>query len=55
MEGRDLDHERAADKAWAVVCQESGWVCRLCGEIPARGVQFEDGICDDCRKMTRNE
>jgi len=49
------DPERETDKAWAVICHESGWVCRICGEVPERGLQFVENLCDDCRKMTRNE
>jgi hypothetical protein len=33
----------------------SGWVCRICGAVPERGQQFTDNLCDDCRKIARNE
>jgi hypothetical protein len=49
------DAEREKDKAWTNLCRESGWVCRICGAVPQRGQQFTDNLCDDCRKIARNE
>jgi len=30
-------------------------VCRICEAVPERGQQFADNLCDDCRKIARNE
>lgn len=49
------DAERQRDEAWANLSVESGWVCRICGAVPEIGKQFTDNLCDDCRKMARNE
>jgi hypothetical protein len=49
------DAEREKDKVWANLCQESGWVCRICGAVPEHGQQFTDDLCDDCRKIARND
>ena len=49
------DAERQKDKAWANLCRESGWVCRICGAVPERGQHFTDDLCGDCRKIARNE
>ena len=49
------DLEREKEKAWGSLCHESGRVCRICGQLPERGQQFVENLCDDCRKMTRNE
>jgi hypothetical protein len=49
------DEEREKDKAWANLCLDTGWVCRLCDAIPKRGKRFENDLCDDCRLLTKNE
>jgi len=49
------DSESKKDEAWATLCQAEGWVCRVCGSVPGRGQRFEDNLCDDCRKIVRNE
>ena len=47
--------EREKGKVWANPCRESGLVCRICGAVPEHGQQFTDDLCDDCRKIARNE
>ena len=47
--------EGEKDKAWESLCRAEGWVCRICGAVPERGQQFTDNLCDDCRKIARNE
>ena len=47
--------EREKDNRWTNLCRESGWVCRICGAVPEHGQQFTDDLCDDCRKIARNE
>ena len=47
--------EREKGKVWANLCRESGLVCRICGAVPEHGQQFTDELCDDCRKIARNE
>ena len=49
------DAERQKDKAWANLCRENAWVCRICGSVPEQGQHFPDDLCDDCRKIARNE
>jgi hypothetical protein len=49
------DSERKKDEAWANLCRAEGWVCRVCGSVPERGQRFTDNLCDDCRKIVRNE
>jgi len=49
------DSERKKDEAWANLCRAEGWVCRVCGSVPERGQRFDDNLCDDCRKIVRNE
>jgi hypothetical protein len=49
------DAEREKDRVWANLCRESAWVCRICGAVPERGQRFTDDLCDDCRKIARNE
>ena len=49
------DPERKKDAAWANLCRAEGWVCRVCGSVPERGQRFMDNLCDDCRKIVRNE
>lgn len=49
----DAEHEK--DQVWANLCRENAWVCRICGAVPERGQQFTDDLCDDCRKIARNE
>ena len=49
------DAEREKDNVWTNLCRESGWVCRICGAVPEHGQQFTDDLCDDCRKIARNE
>jgi hypothetical protein len=49
------DAEREKDRIWANLCRESGWLCRICGAVPEHGQQFTDDLCDDCRKIARNE
>lgn len=49
------DAEREKDEVWTNLCRESGWVCRICEAVPERGQQFADNLCDDCRKIARNE
>jgi hypothetical protein len=49
------DSERKKDVAWEHLCQENGWACRICGTIPERGKQFENGLCEDCRLSIKNE
>jgi hypothetical protein len=49
----DAEHEKG--KIWADLCRESGWVCPICGAVPEPGQQFRDKLCDDCRKIARNE
>ena len=49
------DTEHKKDAAWANVCRENGWLCRICGAVPEQGLQFADNLCDDCRKIVRNE
>jgi hypothetical protein len=51
----DTERARTRDAAWHRVCQENGWVCRICGAVPDVGHLFETELCDDCRKMARNE
>ena len=47
--------ERQKDRAWESLCRQNGWECRICGAVPERGLQFTDNLCDDCRKIMRNE
>lgn len=49
------DSERKKDEAWVNLCRAEGWACRVCGSIPERGQRFPDDLCDDCRKIVRNE
>jgi hypothetical protein len=49
------DFERKKDAAWANLCRAEGWVCRVCGSVPERGQRFTHDLCDDCRKIVRNE
>jgi hypothetical protein len=49
----DAEHDK--DRVWANLCRENAWVCRICGAVPERGKQFTDDLCDDCRKIARNE
>ena len=49
------DSERRKDVAWETLCRENCWSCRICGTIPERGKQFEDGLCEDCRLSIKNE
>jgi len=49
------DNESKKDEAWANLCVAEGWVCRACGSAPERGQRFTKNICDDCRKIVRNE
>jgi hypothetical protein len=51
----DEDAESRKDEAWATLCQAEGWACRVCGCVPERGQRFADNLCDDCRKIVRNE
>ena len=43
------------DKAWVNLCQQSGWVCKICGAVPNVGQRFEDDLCDDCKLRVKNE
>jgi hypothetical protein len=54
LEGSD-DTQRRKDDAWAKLCRENGWVCKLCGSFPEVGKRFEDELCEDCRLQIRNE
>jgi len=47
--------ERKKDEAWANLCRAEGWVYRVCGSVPERGQRFTNDLCDDCRKIVRNE
>ena len=47
--------EREKGKVGENLCRESGLVCRICGAVPEHGQQFTDDLCDDCRKIARNE
>jgi hypothetical protein len=49
------DSENKKDEAWANLCLAEGWVCRVCGSVPERGQRFTNDLCDDCRKIVRNE
>jgi hypothetical protein len=49
----ETEHDK--ERVWADLCRESGWVCRICGAVPEPGQQFQDSLCDDCRKMVKNE
>jgi hypothetical protein len=49
------EEERRKDAAWATLCRENGWDCRLCGAMPERGKQFADRLCEDCRLAMKNE
>ena len=40
--------------AWNEFCMSKGWACRLCGEIPEIGKQFNDNLCEDCQLSLRN-
>ena len=51
----DAAAERERNKTWADLCRTEGWVCKFCGAIPERGQQFNENLCDDCRKIARNE
>jgi hypothetical protein len=42
-------------RVWTELCRETGWVCRICGEIPDFGQEFEGNLCDECRARLRNE
>ena len=53
METDDRDSQK--DDAWAKLCEESKWVCRVCGAVPERGQRFDSDLCGDCQKMLRNE
>jgi hypothetical protein len=50
-----MDAKGDLDRAWTNLCLDSGWVCRICGAVPQRDQRFPDNLCDDCRKMVRNE
>ena len=41
--------------AWANLCRESGWVCKVCGAVPELGKRFDAELCDDCRLQLKNE
>jgi hypothetical protein len=43
------------DQVWTNLCRDRGWVCRICGAMPERGQQLTYDLCDDCRKIARNE
>jgi len=47
--------ERDKVTAWARLCQESGWVCKVCGAIPEVGKRFDRDLCDDCKLRMKNE
>jgi hypothetical protein len=49
------DAERLKDEAWAKLCHESGWVCKICGAVPERGQRFDDDVCGDCRLIIRSQ
>ena len=51
----DEDPEDRKEAAWITLCHAEGWVCRVCGFVPERGQRFADNLCDDCRKIVRNE
>ena len=53
--GNDDAAERERTKRGADLCRAEGGVCKFCGAIPERGQQFTENLCDDCRKMARNE
>ena len=48
------DQERRKDIAWETLSFENGWSCRICGAIPAVGVQFEHNLCEVCKLSLRN-
>ena len=52
---RVKDEDQEKEKIWANLCRENAWVCRICGAVPELRVQFKDDLCDDCRKLARNE
>jgi len=47
--------ERERNKTLADLCRAEGWVCKFCGAIPECDQQFTENLCDDCRKIARNE
>jgi hypothetical protein len=49
--GLAKEEELRKDAAWARLCEEKGWVCGYCREIPARGEapDSEPYICGHCQ------
>jgi len=47
--------EKITETACAKLCRERGWVCKVCGAVPALGKQFDADLCDDCTFQLKNE